>query len=139
MKLEEYIREVEKGRRPKIDFENRVFKLNGKEVEVYDEAAVERPFERIEELYENFKRSYPSERSTYHLNDYFKALSADEMTDAELVLGEERTVARARLEASFLCWVMNGSLTWEFGDKWFWQSNKDEDLIILRKWVKTNE
>lgn len=135
MKLEQYIKRVEKGARPRISFENKKFYLNGKEVDVNDDAAVERPLERIEELYLNFKRSYPSNRSSYHMHDYFKAFSADEMTDAELVNGEERTIARARLEATFLCMVLNGTLTWTNNKAWFWQSKVDPELIILREWV----
>ena len=107
MTLEQYIKQVEKGFRPRIDFKNKKFYLNGMEVSVSDDAAVERPLERIEELYLNFKRSYPSNRSSYHLHDYFKALTSEELTDAELVNGEERTVARAKLEATFLCSFLN--------------------------------
>ena len=135
MQLEEYIQKVENGARPKIDFIKRTFKLNGKEVEVSGDS-VDRPLEEIEKLYANFKRSYPSERSNYHLHDYFKALPADELTDEELVVGEERTVARAKLEASFLCWVMNGCLKWHDETKWFWICPNEPDLVILRKWVE---
>ena len=135
MTLQEYIQAVENGSRPRVDFIKRKFYLNKKEVEVNDDTAVIRPLEEIERLYENFKRSYPSDRSRYHLHDYFKALPSSEMTDAELINGEERTVARARLEASFLCWVLNGSLTWQNDNHWFWQSPNDEDLIILRRWI----
>lgn len=135
MTLAEYIQAVEDGKRPKVDFINKIFKLNGEEVEVHDDTAVLRPLEEIEKLYSRFKRSYPSERSEHHMNDYFKALCADELTDEDLVYGEERTVARARLEGSFLCWVLNGSLTWNDDAHWFWQSKSDPDLIILKRWI----
>ena len=135
MTLEEYISHVEKGSKPRVDFIKKKFYLNRKEVNVEDETTVNNPLEVIESLYQNFKRSYPSDMSCHHMHDYFKALTAEEMTDAEMVNGEERVVARARLEATFLCMVLNGSLTWENNNQWFWKSKNDPDLIILKEWV----
>lgn len=135
MEITEYLELVEQGHKPKIDFINKVFKLNGKEITVYAPTVTD-AYSEIEELYANFKRSYPSEQSVNHKHDYFKALKAEEMTDSELVNGEDRRLARARLETSFLCWVLNGSLTWDDDTKWFWQSKSDKDLIILKEWIK---
>ena len=134
MNIEEFITKVENGARPRVDFIKKKFYLNRKEVEV-EGNSVERPLEELEKLYLNFKRSYPSDRSHYHMHDYFKALKAEDLSDAELVNGEERTVARAKLEANFLCWVLNGSLTWGNNKNWFWQSPSEPDLVILKEWV----
>ncbi len=134
MTINEFLSKVENGARPRVDFKNKKFYLDRKEVEVNGDS-VERPLEELEKLYLTFKRSYPSERSGYHLHDYFKALTAEEMTDAELVNGVERTYARASLEGFFLCWVLNGSLKWEDDSKWFWQSPTEPDLVILKEWV----
>lgn len=135
MELEKFIGLVEQGYRPKIDFKNKIFKLNGEGVNVYA-PKVEDAYSEIEKLYANYKYSYPSEHSSNYKHNYFKALKAEEMTDAELVNGEERMLARARLEASFLCWVLNGSLVWKDDSKWFWQSEADKELIILKEWVR---
>ncbi len=133
MHITEYLEKVENGARPSVSFKERKFKLNGQEVEVNGDN-VDDAYAEIEKLYANFKRSYPSENSElYH--DKFKALKAEELTDYDLVMGEERTLARAKLEAYFLCWVLNGSLKWKDETKFFWQSQNDEDLVILKEWV----
>ena len=57
-------------------------------------------FEIIENLYHKYKYSIPSERSEkYRQREYFRALKPDEMTDEQLVTGEDRNYARAALEA----------------------------------------
>lgn len=91
----------------------------------------------IEELYHNYKYSTPTEKSEkYKQRNYFKALSPDEMTDEELVNGEDRNVARAKLEGFILCASLAGYLTWDEKKmgKWFYQG-KDKDLVILREWI----
>ena len=61
-------------------------------------------FEIIENLYHKYKYSIPSERSEkYRQREYFRALKPDEMTDEQLVTGEDRNYARAALEAFILC------------------------------------
>ena len=96
-------------------------------------------FEIIENLYHKYKYSRPSERSEkYRQREYFRALKPDEMTDEQLVIGEDRNYARAALEAFILCASLAGYLTWDeeqMGSHWFYQG-KDKDLIILKKWIK---
>ena len=96
-------------------------------------------FEIIENLYHKYKYSIPSERSEkYRQREYFRALKPDEMTDEQLVTGEDRNYARAALEAFILCASLAGYLTWDdeqMGNHWFYQG-KDKDLIILKKWIK---
>ena len=92
----------------------------------------------IEELYHNYKYSTPSEQSEkYKQKNYFKALSPDEMTAEELVNGENRELAMAKLEGFILCASLAGYLTWDERrmGKWFYQG-KDKDLIILREWIE---
>ena len=135
MTLKEYVSAVEQGQRSRVDLKNKLFYLNRKQVDVYDDSSIDEPIQEIEKLYSSYKRSYPSERSSFHMHDYFYALKADELSDTDLVNGEERTVARARLEASLLCWILDGRLTWDNDNQWFWQSKKEPDLIILKEWV----
>lgn len=96
-------------------------------------------FEIIENLYHKYKYSIPSERSEkYRQREYFRALKPDEMTDEQLVTGEDRNYTRAVLEAFILCASLAGYLIWDeeqMGSHWFYQG-KDKDLIILKKWIE---
>ena len=142
---EELIKKVSEGSRFNINFETRTMKIGKKKVidngEYGDKELISikinDPLDIIENLYSQYKFSIPSERSENKRRGYFKALSANELTDEELICGERREVARARLEGFILCMILNGKLTWdEFTmGKWFWQSNNDPDLVILKKWI----
>ena len=134
MSIEEFLEKVEQGYRAKINLRTKKVYLNREEVEV-NATTVADAYGEIEKLYANYKRSYPSERSQ-RSRDYFKALSSEELSLDDLVVGEDRILARARLEISLLCWVLNGSLKWYDDSKWFWQSKVDPELIILKEWVK---
>ena len=142
---EELIQKVSEGSRFNINFETRTMKIGKKKVidngEYGDKELISikinDPLDIIENLYSQYKFSIPSKRSENKRRGYFKALSANELTDEELICGERREVARARLEGFILCMILNGKLTWdEFTmGKWFWQSNNDPDLVILKKWI----
>lgn len=146
---EELIQKVREGSRFNINFETRTMKIGKKKVinngEYGDKELISiktnDPLDVIENLYSQYKFSIPSERSENKRRGYFKALSANELTDEELICGERREVARARLEGFILCMILNGKLTWdEFTmGKWFWQSRSDDDLVILRKWIDGNK
>lgn len=142
---EELIQKVSEGSRFNINFETRTMKIGKKKVINNGEYGnkelinikTNNPLDIIENLYSQYKFSIPSERSENKHRGYFKALVANELTDEELICGERREVARARLEGFILCMILNGKLTWdEFTmGKWFWQSNNDPDLVILKKWI----
>lgn len=89
----------------------------------------------LNDLYFMYKYSYPSEAETKRKRNYFKALTADEMTDEEMVLGMDRTIARAALESFVLISSLNGDLKWnpKWGS-WYYQG-KDKDFILLKKWI----
>jgi hypothetical protein len=95
----------------------------------------------IEELYQSYKYSLPSERNSNKRRRYFKALSAHEMTDRQLAIGCKRDGAQARLEGFILCMILHGYLQWdeEKLGKWFWQSKNDPDLVLLRNWIENNK
>ena len=144
---DEFIKRVKDGEKFSINFEKRNLKV-GKdwlikdgETETGNIICASRPvapvLEHIESLYSNYKYSCPSERSDNNRKCYFKALSADELTDAQMVYGENREVARARLEGFILCMILKGELVWR--DEWgtyFWQSKRDKDLVLLRSWIE---
>ena len=72
---------------------------------------------------------------TKRKRNYFKALTADEMTDEEMVTGMDRTVARAALESFVLISSLNGDLKWNpKRGSWYYQG-KDKDFILLKKWI----
>ena len=85
--------------------------------------------EIIEQLYANFKRSVPSAK--YNGKSYFKALDVEELTDSDIAFNWDRSYAQAALEG----YILLGGLTWENDNHWFWQSQYDKDLIILKEWV----
>ena len=149
---EELIQRVSDGETFHIDFEKRTMKIGKHKVinnGEYDGNrilidGVDDIFDTLEVLcsvkflYDKYKHSMPSERSDSKRKCYFKALSVDELTDAEMATGERREVAKARLEGFILCMVLEGKFVWleDVMGKWFWQSKNDPDLVILRSWIE---
>lgn len=151
---EELIKRVSEGEPFYINFKNRALKI-GKEFiiadGVYDASRklindaqydmnMNCLLECIDVLYHYYKYSLPSERSDSRRRQYFKALSADKLTDKQMAIGGNREIARAQLEGFVLCMIINGTFTWnetEMG-KWFYQSKADPDLVILRSWIENN-
>lgn len=149
---EELIKRVTEGESFYINFKNRALKI-GKEFVIadgvydterelitYPHDDMDTILKIIELLYRSYKYSLPSERSVNKRRTYFKALEANEMTDAQLALGERRERAQAALEGFILCSIVNGKFQWdeEKMGKWFYQSQKDADLVILRSWIENN-
>lgn len=146
---EELIKRVAEGESFYINFKNRALKI-GKEFVIadgvydterelitYPHDDMDIMLKIIELLYRNYKYSLPSERSDSKRRQYFKALSVDKLTDAQMATSERREVARAKLEGFILCTIVDGLFVWneEKMGKWFWESKNDKDLIILREWV----
>lgn len=149
---EEFIRRVRDGEAFDINFNKRSLKV-GKTFlikdELYDEGrelfegsdlTLYDILDLIEMRYNSYKYSLPSERSDSKRKVYFKALSVDKLTDAQMATGEMREVARAHLEGFILCMVVAGRFVWdeEIMGKWFYQSKNDPDLVILRSWIENN-
>ena len=88
----------------------------------------------IEFLYKEFKHSSPSENS--NKRSYFKALSVDELTDEELAYNIDRDLGQCLIEGYILLGSLQGWIQWEFGSHWFWQSETDNDLVILKNWIE---
>ena len=149
---EELIKRVEEGEPFYINFKNQALKIGKKFIMsdgFYDDSRIlyttselemSDILSYIETLYESYKHSLPSERSDSKRRQYFKALPVDKLTDEQMATGERREVARAKLEGFILCMIVNGFFVWnekEMG-KWFYQSDKDPDLVILRSWIENN-
>lgn len=62
----------------------------------------------------------------------------NDLSDTDMLYGELREVARFELEAYVLFCIALGVFVWdeERMGKWFWQSEEDKDLVILRQWVE---
>ena len=139
---QELMQRVDSGENFYIDFEERTMKVGKQFLVKNGEYDKERTLsckptmdvmQIVEELYHSYKYSLPSERNSNKRKRYFKALSADEMTDRQLAIGCKRDGAQARLEGFILCMILHGYLQWdeEKLGKWFWQSKNDPDLVIL--------
>ena len=93
----------------------------------------------LEVLYRVYKYSLPSERSDNKRRKYFKALPIEEIEDEQLMTAERREYSRAVLEGFVLCMIVSGKLVWDeeiMNGKWFWQSDIEPDLVVLRSWVE---
>ena len=144
---EELLSRIEQGEKFSINFEKRNMKVgkdwlikNG-ECEtgriLYGRNPIQ-ILELVESYYEDYKYSCPSERSDSKRKGYFKALPIDELSDEEMVCGEPREYAQAKLEGFILCAILMGHFKWdeETMGKWYWQSKQDKDLVILRQWIE---
>lgn len=146
MTYKEVIQAVENGAKFTINFQKRTCIVNGKVVmkegdfEKMEYTHFGLLFKHIEELYENYKHSVPSERSESHRHTYFKALPEKDLSDEDMMYGEPREVARCKLETYVLLAILKHAIWWkdEWGS-WFWQSPSDKDLIILRDWIEPNK
>ena len=146
----EFLERVSNGEPFHIDFEQRNMKV-GKDYLVkdseYDSSmdlfeknvdGVNVVLDMIEQFYNNYKYSLPSERSDGKRKKYFKALPMEEITDEQLMTAERREFSQAALEGFVLCMIVSGKLVWDeevMCGKWFYQSKTDPDLVLLRSWV----
>lgn len=94
----------------------------------------------IEEFYWQYLHSVPSARSDAKYKRYFRALPEHELSEEDMLYGENRELAQLRLELFLLISIINENFNWDdfAQDKWFWQSNKYSSLIILKQWIVNN-
>jgi len=138
---EEVIERAENGEMVRCNFKSKTLKIgreclikngeveNGKCINFSGDFLKE-----VERLYANYYVSMPSEKST-RCKSYFSALSADEMSMEELIYGEERVIAKAKLEAFVLCCIVQKLAQWDDSmGSWFWKSEKFPSLVLLKEW-----
>lgn len=152
------IEAVDKGKKFKVDLINKSLWINKKQIIKEGEIVHEQdhgkeliepndlncmgwvstldeyPWDWIEFLYDEYKHSVPRENS--NKRSYFKALSVDELTDEELAFNIDRDFGQAMLEGYILLASLKGWLKWELETHWFWQSDKDDNLVIIRNWIE---
>lgn len=63
-------------------------------------------------------------------------MSDKDLEDEDMLFGVGRDIAQVELELYILCQIILG-ISWNTDKmgKWFWQSNKDRDLVILKHWI----
>ncbi len=127
-----------------IDLANKNLKENGKDLikngipqKEYQIDPTPVTWEELETYYHAYKYSMPN--GVKYRRNYFKALDFNELDTISLIDGENRTKAKEKLELALLTGILNKSLTWPDKRKWFWQSSKDKDFIILRAWFEPNK
>ena len=128
MKIEEFIKKVEDGQPYRINFEKREVRLNGFLVDI-DFELPDNVEEKLLELFRNYKYSVPARNSD---SKYFFAFDESHLSTKQLAENEHRYIARAKLEIYVLGLIINNK--WDFGNKWYWQSNIEPKLVLFKKW-----
>lgn len=140
----ELVERVTNGNKFKVDFKEKTLIVGKNRIidkGIYDtkrtliDTIEDEPLEIINELYHNYKFSLPTEKSESKRKKYFKSLPFDKLTDEQLVTGENRDLAQAKLEGFILLTILSNQFVWsENMGNWFYQSPKDKDLILLKEW-----
>ena len=100
----------------------------------WDDKAIKMSLYFLWSRYNDYRGSYPGKDTTD--SKYFKALSLDELTDKQLLGGEQRNIAKVRLETYALTIAMQ-HMPWRddiMGGSFFWQS-EDKNLVVLKSWL----
>ena len=139
------IEAVTHGNKVHINLVEKTAKINGKEINLdrtdliditdmeYVRCNLTNPWEIVEELYGNYKRSIPS--ATVLTNkSYFKADDVEELDDYEMAFNANRNEAQIILEAYVLLAGLSGWLTWQNESHWFYQG-LDKELVVLKEWL----
>lgn len=138
---DEIINSVSNGSVFNVDLKKKVLQLDKNNVPL-DNMSVnisssEDMLSTIHKLFERYKYSVPSERSEGKRRRYFKALKLSEIDYDDFMFGEGRDTAQIKLELYVLLSSIYYKNFWEeiFKEHFFYQSDKDRDLIILKDWV----
>lgn len=136
----------EHGAKFTINFQKRTLKVNdkyvickNKTIELLSVRETDDFLIQLDSIYHHYKYSLPSERSESRSKNYFKALPEEELTDQQMWGGMNREMARFLIEMLCLSQILHG---WQWDEekmgKWFYQSKKDKDLVLLRQWFDNN-
>lgn len=138
---DEIINSVSSGSVFNVDLKKKVLQLDKNNIPL-DNISVnisssEDMLSTIHKLFERYKYSVPSERSEGKRRRYFKALKLSEIDYDDFMFGEGRDTAQIKLELYVLLSSIYYKHFWEeiFKEHFFYQSDKDRDLIILKDWV----
>ena len=138
---DEIINSVSSGSVFNVDLKKKVLQLDKNNVPLgnisVNISSSEDMLSTIHKLFERYKYSVPSERSEGKRRRYFKALKLSEIDYDDFMFGEGRDTAQIKLELYVLLSSIYYKNFWEeiFKEHFFYQSDKDKDLIILKDWV----
>ena len=138
---DEIINSVSSGSVFNVDLKKKVLQLDKNNVPLdninVNISSSEDMLSTIHKLFERYKYSVPSERSEGKRRRYFKALKLSEIEYDDFMFGEGRDTAQIKLELYVLLSSIYHKDFWEeiFKEYFFYQSDKDKDLIILKDWV----
>ena len=138
---DEIINSVASGSVFNVDLKKKVLQLDKNNVPLdninVNISSSEDMLSTIHKLFERYKYSVPSERSEGKRRRYFKALKLSEIDYDDFMFGEGRDTAQIKLELYVLLSSIYYKNFWEeiFKERFFYQSDKDRDLIILKDWV----
>ena len=138
---DEIINSVASGSVFNVDLKKKVLQLDKNNVPLdninVNISSSEDMLSTIHKLFERYKHSVPSERSEGKRRRYFKALKLSEIEYDDFMFGEGRDTAQIKLELYVLLSSIYHKDFWEeiFKEQFFYQSDKDKDLIILKDWV----
>ena len=138
---DEIINSVSSGSVFNVDLKKKVLQLDKNNIPLdnisVDISSSEDMLSTIHKLFERYKHSVPSERSEGKRRRYFKALKLSEIEYDDFMFGEGRDTAQIKLELYVLLSSIYHKDFWEeiFKEHFFYQSDKDRDLIILKDWV----
>ena len=138
---DEIINSVSSGSVFNVDLKKKVLQLDKNNVPLdninVNISSSEDMLSTIHKLFERYKYSVPSERSEGKRRRYFKALKLSEIEYDDFMFGEGRDTAQIKLELYVLLASIYHKDFWQeiFKEQFFYQSDKDKDLIILKDWV----
>ena len=138
---DEIINSVSSGSVFNVDLKKKVLQLDKNNIPLdninVNISSSEDMLSTIHKLFERYKYSVPSERSEGKRRRYFKALKLSEIEYDDFMFGEGRDTAQIKLELYVLLSSIYYKNFWEeiFKEQFFYQSDKDKDLIILKDWV----
>ena len=138
---DEIINSVSSGSVFNVDLKKKVLQLDKNNIPLgnisVNISSSEDMLSTIHKLFERYKYSVPSERSEGKRRRYFKALKLSEIDYDDFMFGEGRDTAQIKLELYVLLSSIYYKNFWEeiFKEHFFYQSDKDKDLIILKDWV----
>lgn len=93
------------------------------------------PWLMVEQLYEQYENSCPSEHSAF-LRPNFRAKNVDELSFEELVTSMPRIQASYALEAYLMFCILSGFMFWKNPNYWFWKSVNHPRLILYKEWFE---
>ena len=137
----------------RFDLIGKKIRYNNKNIVDYDfdtgEVFIENELSNIplitkDEVGENWKETikklyfehYYSVPSINNIPSPFVAKHVDDLSYEDMLLGENRNVTSAKLQALLILGSLTGLIQWEDNDKHYWYSDK---LYVYRNWISLQE